>query len=282
MLTSHINPAISIPVLALFHLTKHILHSHPRLDESDVFFASNYIASFYSHSLDKKISISLSHDQLVMFLVYADQNSLCRFALLFNETLDSSIKSRDTFSLKRLILGPKEMFVELYDNPLLSSSDRSLLIRTISRYSFALSLTLQSLENNISNFNFIDDSSTSESFSSHLRHNVKSLDLFSIHSKCFDQVCIHDSKILDDDTSRAIMSIYESPSSSIFTVDKPSLSPQVFCFDLLDLVSSFVHPVPINSKTNKPFSPYTVDIISHRFHKEINMYRRYHQLKNSY
>jgi len=260
----YISPAIAITdnELACFHFVHHILQSHKNLTLDDIHYASNYISSFYSYSLNTPISSPplLDDTQLIMFLVYSDQNGICKFALIFNEELDTAIKSRDDILLKRLLLGPKEMFIELYDNAFLSSEERDFIIRLISRESFAIMLSIELFKNNPFDIN---------------SNNTSSI--------CYDQVCFQDAKILDDDYVRATMSKYEKPSSSVFTIDKSPYSntPNIYCFDTLDLISSVTEPLPINPKTNQPFSSYSLNLINQRFHKEIAMYRRYRQLKSN-
>ena len=258
----YISPAIAITdnELACIHLVNKVLQSHKNLTSDDIQYASNYISSFYSYSSNNPNSSFplLDDTQLIMFLVYSDQNGICKYALIFNEELDIAIKSRDNISLKRILLGPKEMFIELYDNPYLSIEERDFIIRLIARESFAIMLSMELLKKNPLDINSDD-----------------------ISSICYDQVCIQDAKILDDDYVRATMSKYEKPSSSVFTIDKSphSDTPNVYCFDTLDLISSVTEPSPINPKTNQPFSSYSLNIINQRFHKEIAMYRRYRQLK---
>ena len=252
-----ISPAIAFSdaELACFHAVKYILHTHKSLSENDITYSANFISSFYA--LRENV---LTDDQLVMFLVYADKSGICRFALIFNEELDTAIKNKDRTGLKRLLLGPKEMFIELYDNTFLSNEDRDFILRLIARESFAMMLALGLLKKN------------SESFTANV---------VTITTKCYDEVCIQDSKLLEDDPERAVMSKHEKPPESVFTVDKPksSRTPSVYCFNTLDLIKAVTETVPINPKTGEPFSDYSLKVIRDRFRKEINMYRRYRQIK---
>ena len=125
---SDISPALAITTdeLTCFIIVEHILLSHKQLSSDDIQYAANYITSFYSHDHSYI-------DQIVKFLVYADKSGICKFALTFNNKLDTIIRMRDMISLKEMILGPKEMFIELYDNIFLLNDDREFIIRIISQ-----------------------------------------------------------------------------------------------------------------------------------------------------
>lgn len=283
-----ISPAIAMTdtELACFHAVRYILRSHKRLTDDDIQYASNYISSFYSHSRDE-LEINpnadnlLNSEQLVMFLVYIDQRGISKFALVFNEELDASIKAKDTVSIKKLLLGPKEMFIELYDNPYLSNEDREFISRLISRERFAVSLALILLAKKILNLETIDDKCASESMSVEAERNGDAVNMTILATKCYDEVCIQDARILEDDTARAEMSKREKPADTVFTVDKPASSPtpQAYCFETIELIAAMTEETPINPKSKEPFSIYALKIIRQRFHKEIAMYRRYKEIK---
>jgi len=252
--------------LVCFYAIKNVLQSHKNLNEDDIQYATNYICSFYSYSneliiLDKNNNEIFDDDKLIMFLVYSDQNGICKFALLFNDELDSIILDRNTIALKKILLGPKEMFVELYDNAFLSNEDRDFITRLLAREIFANKLYLKSLKKKIPN---------------------KTYDFDTLTTKCYGDVCIQDSKILLDDNIRSELSKYEKTSKTIYTVDIPENSStiQVYCFDTLELIKAITDPIPINYKSGKIFSNYTLKLLNQRFHKEINMYLRYKQIKS--
>ena len=285
-----ISPAIAMSdsELACYYAVKYVLRSHKQLTEEDVQYASNYISSFYSHSYDiiqenPDTENVLNDEQLLLFLVYADHKGIGKFALTFNEELDSAIKSKDTISLKKILLGPKEMFIELYDNPYLSTEDREFIIRLISREMFAATLALGLLKKKILNLETIDDKCTSETLTFQVDKNNAFVNIAVLTTKCYDEVCIQDAKILEDDQARAIMSQHEKTSESVFTVDKPesSSTPQVYCFNTIDLISAMSEDIPINPKSKEPFSDYALKVIRQRFNKEIAMYRRFKEIKSA-
>jgi hypothetical protein len=276
--------------LSVFYAVFHVLRSHKNLTESDVEYAANYISSFYAYSqdrlqIDPKIppieSPILSDDQLIMFLVYADRSGICKFALIFNDELDLAIRTRNDILLKSIVTGPREMFIELYDNAFLNQEDREFVIRLVSREIFAMNLTFELLKRKIINLEQIDLQCLSETMSSHIEQDRQGIHMSTLTTKCYDEVCIQDARILEDDLVRASMSRYEKTPSSVYTVDKPinSSTPQVFCFETLELIAAMTEEIPINPRTRQPFSQYSVQIIYQRFRKEIEMYRRYKQIK---
>ncbi len=263
--------------LTYFHIIKHILQSHKNLTDSDIQYGSNYITSFYSHSgSSTKTNHILDNEQLNMILVYADQKGIGKYALLFNEKLDYSIKTRNTTLLKSILLGPKEIFVELYDNPYLSDDDREFTIRLISREMFALTMSLELVKNKLLNF----EPNICHSINVYEETRNGTTNMAILTTKCYDEVCIQDAKILADDSVRAIMSQYEKPPDSVYTIDKSTHEdlPKVYCFNTIELLSYITETVPINPHTNAPFSEYSLKIIHQRFNKEIAMYRRYKEI----
>lgn len=251
--------------LSCFHAVKHILQSHKSLLPDDIHYATNYITSFYTYSQgliegDPTATNVLNDTLLTRFLVYINQCGIGKFALIYNKYINDAIKQRDDLLLKRLLLSPKEIFVELYDNPYLSQEDEEYLMRIVSREMYAMLLFLGKLRKKLANNEDIDNSE---------------LSLY-----CLDEVCIYDSKILADDLARAEMSKYETPSPLTYTVDKSSStsSPQVYCFDTMTLISIMTEEPPINPITGEPFSEFTKDLLNKRFHKEISLYRRYAEL----
>jgi len=173
------------------------------------------------------------------------------------------------------------MFIELYDNLFLNDEERDYIYRLISREIFAMTLTIDLLKNKIINLETIGDGCNTDSVMLEAQRGKNSVQLVSIVTKCYEEVCIQDSTILQDGTSRAAMSKYEKPSDIVYTIDKPSSSivPRTYCFDTMDLIASVSEEYPINPKTNEPFSEFSLNMIRQRFHKEIAMYRRYKQMR---
>lgn len=287
---TEVSPALAMTddELACFHAVTFVLQSHKRLAEEDIQYVANYISSFYAHSKerfreDPNAANHLDDEQLIRFLVYANQRDIGKFALTFNEVLDTVILARDEITLKELLLGPREMFVELYNNPYLSSEDRDFLIRLVSREEYAITLLLGQLKKKILSLETIDTSCTNEDLIIQAQRSDKAVNMTVLSNKCYDEVCIQDARILSDDTARAAMSTREKPAETVYTVDKPqsSATPRTYCFDTLELIAAVTDDAPINPKSREPFSDFALKIILQRFHKEIAMYRRYRDIKAS-
>lgn len=255
--------------LACFYVVRHLLHSHKLLSLADIHYAANYISSFYAHSQrliegNPDATNVLSDTLLTRLLVYINQCSIGKFALIYNEAIDNAILTRNNVLLRELLLSPKEVFVELYDNPYLLAEDRDYLLRIISREMYAMLLVLGRLRKQLINNDLID--------------------LEGLATNCFNEICIHDSRILTEDLARGEMFKYEKLSPTIYTVDKGSttLSPQVYCFDTMKLIGIMTERVPINPSTREPFSDFSRELIQQRLRKEIALYKRYKELKGRY
>jgi hypothetical protein len=324
IITEEINPIVKISQtmavtdseLACFHTVRHILRSHRQLTEEDIQYAANYISSIYAYNYDhmqydsnlitkqklamlskvRENSNIFNDDQLIRVLTYADQKGICKFALLFNEELDIAIRTKNTILFDKLLIGPKEMFIELYDNRFLSYDNKEFIIRLISREMFSMTLFFKLIKDKILDLETIDYKCTIETLelalsyyieddaiSSGVQNITPGFHMTTLATKCYDEICIQDSKILDDDYVRGIMSKYERPSELVYTIDKPvtSSSPHIYCFDTLTLIDAVTENFPINPQSNEPFSNYALEIIHNRFQKEIDMYRRYKEIKLS-
>ena len=275
--------AMSDYELACFHATKYVLQSHKYLSEKDIVFASNFITSFYEQSQRRREDTSFTEDQLILFFVYADLSSICKFALLFNAALDNAIINEDTNTIVELILGPKEKFVELYDNPYLKENQRNFITRLLAREIAAFTSAFQALKEKILNFDVIDNTCSQETFSIDATEEENVTHVTLLATRCYEEVCIQDATIRREDAPRALMAKSEKPAENVYTVDKApgEISPSVYCFNTLDLMNAMMVNPPINPKTSKPFSDYSVHVINQRFSKELALYRRYYEIVNS-
>lgn len=262
--------------LACFYITKYVLETHKRLNQEDIGYFSNFIASFYSDSMNT--NGKFNEDQLIMMLVYMNQHSICKFAITFNERLDISIKSRDFVSLKNLLLSPKEVFVELYDNPYLSQDSVNFTIRILAREMVAMNNLFAMLKQKV--IELEENTCSVESTITEARSVDNKVNITQLLLKCYEEICIQDYQLMNKDIISGIFSMYEVPSQEISTVE-PAESKK-YCFDLFELLESLVSQSengPINPKTKKPFSKDALKLINQRLHKEIAMYKRYKEIK---
>jgi hypothetical protein len=279
-----LNSAITITQeeFACYHITQYILRSHDRLNEDDIQYASDYISSFYAYSQSVKDINLLDTEQLILFLVYADQRGIGKFALIFNEELENSIKIRNNGYLKNIILGPKDMFIELYDNPYLSVENRQFIIRLLSREKYSLNLTFELIKKKIVSLDEIETRCNSQTMTLQAENNNGMVNVAVLMNRCYDEVCLEDTKILNQDFLRGIMSKHEINSDSIYTVDKSKNFPyaQKYCFGTIDLIALMTEEIPINPISGEPFSDFSIKIVRQRFNKEISMYRRYKEIRS--
>lgn len=267
--------ALTDDELTYFHATRYVLRTHKNLSPDDIRFVSNYVASFRASGSND----DFNDDQFAMFLAYADVTGIGKFALIFNEELDSAIKSQDSNALHDMLLGPKEMFVEVYDNPFLTDDDRESSLLMLSRSIYANKLMLDELRKLITSLENIDDSCSTDSALTAETSTSSGVSTVTIAARCYQAVCIQESKILSEDAVRAQINMNDKPPQQVYAVDKSAskLTPQVYCFDTLELLKAVSQDNAINPKTNEPFSPEALNLIKQKFHRELAMYRRYQQ-----
>ncbi len=258
---------INIDDSTCYYITKYVLSSHD-IDQHHINWAINYVCSLYSsHGHHIK-------QQLINFLVYANQRGVCKFARIFNNALDNAIISKR--GVGALFLLPnKEMMPEVYDNTLLTTSEKHALIRMISREKYAMSNMYDHIYQHITNYGLYP-------YGSHQIYNDVCGDnnLEAVNKKCYNDVCIQDTDHISNDRVRNILSAHQTPPSKIYTIDHSlsdgNESPQIYCFDILDLMEVVVdHQHPINPITKRPFSKFALNNIYKKYNKEISMYKRY-------
>lgn len=259
--------------LICYYAVKYVLNKH-ELEIEDINFASNYICSFYDHSC--QVDGCFTYDNLIQFLVYANTETICKFALSYNEALDLIIKTRDLGAFKELLLGPREMFVELYDNPGLTREAFNHIQQLVDREFKIVRLELSFLREKINHQDIINDFKQSDQCHSiEIDAQSDGGHLTVLMNKCYNDVCFSESL----DPIQTSFSKSEVPSNNVYTIDQTvDQGPQIFCFKLFDLLKLISQPIPINPQTKQPFSQYSLKLIKQRFHKEIAMYQRYQQL----
>ena len=234
--------------VACYKLTRYVFDGHQRLTSSHKQFIANYVTSYLAYSRKCRDS-TFDRKQLALFLTYSYQQGLGRLALTFNDELDLAIGHYDTITLHRLLTGPKEMFVEVYDNSHLNSLDREYCLRSLG---YEIHVFHSVLNSNI------DD-------------NVEQL----LHA-CHDDVCSYDSALLQRDPIRTIMARNEVLPQNIHIVDETEQGQFApYEFELIELLDSVTADPPINPQTQRRFSSYSLNLIQHRLHREIALYSRY-------
>lgn len=239
--------------LACFYTVQYVLGTHDKLNKNDILFGSNYIASLYYYNKN--------FDALIQFLTYANKNTVCEFALLYNMQLDQAIKKQNTTLLKSLFLSSRDSFVEIFDNPHLSQTDLSYLLHLLQLCLQASVLFFETMKQHI--IYYTDPT---------CRCNINQLNMLCKQNSCFQQ----------PQQIEAIFTFYESLPDNIFMIDKPPGASTFYVYtfnprQLLDILA-IPSPAPINPKTNARFHPYALKLIYQRWPKELAMYRRYKEL----
>lgn len=190
--------AISVNELARFYLASHVLTTHTKLNSDDIVYAANYICTICNDKFE----------QFLQILTYIWQDKLCKFALTFNKELDTAIKRRDASSLKKILTGPKEMFVELYDNIFLTDEQKFYLIRQLSKERFAIHNTFEILK---------DDT----------LHNKN---IGQILNKSYELSNTQDAKLGDSPLLK-----YDFSRKSIYIIEDYMFAKIAYCYGIIDL-----------------------------------------------
>lgn len=263
-----ISPAITITdeELACYHAVNFVLASHRKLNNENIKYACDYICSFYSSScnlLDEELrNILFTNELLIQFLVYANLTGIAKFAITFNKELDNAIKSQNNTALHNLLLGTNEMFVELYNNILLTRTERDFIIRLVSREIFAMNLYFNIVKNKIMNC------TAYEKYDDIDLRDKEILDI------CYEEVCMQDGRILDNDYTESLISIYEKIPNDFMMLD----NGKIYKFDLFKILDTIESGNNLNHITNTLLSEKSLKSIYNRFAKEIKMYKRYKQI----
>ena len=267
--------AVTEQELSYFRTARYILRSHDTLTEKEITTGASMIASIFASTTG--VDIDDIDDQFGLFMVYADRKGLGKFALTYNEELDEIIRSKMNLLLQQILFGPKEMFIEIYDNDYLTEEDKSSLLRVLSREMVGAVKFLESIRSRSSDLDFPDDICNYQAIETNISRERGTANLTTISSKCYDEVCLEDSQMVNTDKVWATVAKYESPPTTVQTVDTPSSysTPMIYCFELLDLLNAITEDPPINPQSQEPFSPMSLALIKRRFSKEIAMYRRY-------
>lgn len=242
-----------------FLLVKFSLSTHHHLSNDDIIYASNFITSLYSSPL-----FTFTPDLLFIFLTLSNQSSIGRFALTFNSQLRHLIHSRNDLLLATFLQSLSfNSFVELFDNPFLYLSDKELLIDLLDLDHQSIISVYQTIRNQYESQhgNGVDDDEfKAETF------NV-----------CYNNICIN--KTISSGLSGIDGILYQANKCSqyVYIVDKSlsSSTPEIFCFDILDLCLIMTQENPINPHTNDPFSNYSIHTVKNRFRKEIALCLRF-------
>ena len=214
--------------------------------------------------------INMTNEQMAKF---ANQTYLLsntgRYSLSYNHDLNQAIKVRDSNRIMKLIdnAGTQQAWPELYDNPKLEPKDITL-IGNISNKEYYIML------------NTIETATTSKDFQNimpcgkdsvdSISINDKRLYFNSIYEKCQNKICVYEAEQVGK-----IISLSNDVPKVAYVADKEGDKYQGYCFDILFLIERLAKGNYENPATDELFSDVTRDQLLSKYHKEIQMFKRY-------
>lgn len=248
-------------LLVCFKAVREALGTHSGLSEKEIDFGVNTLCSLYREKI-------VTLDQLALFLLLSSKTTYTgNFALSFNHDLDNALHQENYDLLRLLATGPKEIFVELYDNPRLNQIERYSIVRIMSReYNALRSALMQGLQNS---------SPLSLSY-------VGTGGVDSLYTECYRNICLRES---EERTGRfsaieAEFLLAEGVPQKVHAIDHPpkTLSPRSYCFtfhEIMNILANQNQQVTVNPRTGEPFAPWALKMITDKFSKEAAMVQRY-------
>lgn len=258
------------------NLLLYVLSTHISLTPKNIKYTCNIISQFYQ---SKQISL----DDILLFLVYTNQNTICKFALTFNEQVILAITTQNSGLLLDLLLQPKTKFIELYDNAFLSAEQYSTILRQVNLELECARKVFDLINQNIITIDLSANTCINQSNDISINKTPEYTYMTNIISNCYKDVCLIDSKVANDNI-QAIFLDQSRSQDMIYVVDKPEtlINKQLYCFDILTLIKGLCNTPPINPETNQPFNSYTTINLFKKYPLEIAMYKRFKQEKDIY
>lgn len=208
-------------------------------DKEKVIYSVNYLTNLYNHIKTNNIVTNKlnCNRQLALFITLSDEVSIGKYAFCFNQELRNAINNKNITLLTNLFLGPKEMFIEIYNNEYLLYSDKRILITNLAKCM---------TKNIMCVLNCGYDRENREKYCS-----------------------CNDSDILDKYEGVNLEKYIYVPD-----ITENNLV-YINIFDTVSLVESLSNNCSINPKTKKPFTKSVSDCLTTKLRKEISMYKKY-------
>lgn len=251
---------------SVLKISAYILQSKKNLSKEQIAWVSEHV---------RHLSNKTTNEQIATFLAYANQNSIGKFALLFNRDLDHAVENKDQYLLHSLIMGPKEMFIELYTNKKLLEVQKKVLFAKVAMEITLISTVLENteiaskLESLLSkNDGCLLEERDFRELSMTLGNN-EIVTMSGIFKACQD-ICFHDAEI------------QYAKIGDIEWMNEKEFPENLSCFDILELVE-FLYCINngekvINPHTNEPFQALTIISLNEKLSKEILLYERYREI----
>ncbi len=234
------------------------LKTHNNLSDEDRKYATNEI-----------VKLNLNDRDLASFIaqIYKLSNA-GRFSLTYNLDLDTHIKERVSERIKTLVgvAGKEKAWPELYNNPYLTDEETKT-IQTMSNREYYV--ILNTIENAVvGNLKEIIPCTISKDDILSLTDG--GIKYTTIYSKCYDNVCISETR-----QSGKIISTAQGDIPQIAYVADGTDKNNKHCFKVMDLVKQLAKGNYINSNTNSMFSDLLLSQLLSKYEKEIKMYKRH-------
>jgi hypothetical protein len=195
-------------------------------------------------------SLEFTEDIFYKFISYVNKKSFIGlYAHQYNDFLDNSIKKRDDKVLKSVILDVKdELFFELYNNKLITETDKQQVLR------------IMSYEYNATR--------------SCIQHAIAKSDIQS--NILIGENCLYHQELIKNLKADKGIAIFPGYVGVIHLIDivEGSKRPKIFTFELWELLNIIINQ-NLNPQTGKPFSTEVYENIKKKYDLELKLIFRY-------
>lgn len=196
----------------------------------------------------------------LQFLVFANKDGIGRLAFTFNHELDLAIADGDMLLLHHLLMGPKDMFIEIYHNKYLNEHQKESLILT-------LKIAAVAMKKSVENDGTSNKCDYTHKISEDDKFQVKNKNLLESHST-FQRNCYKDVELsfqLESEEKSEIPKKSHYKGDLVDTIKALYRSKDNFNVE---------HPTNFKLKMH----PMVAFILKDRLEKEIAMYARYQEI----
>ena len=254
---------VSKDIILRKKLIRESLQTCAELNSNDISFATDVI------SID-------SDSIMTLFILFVNKNiTTSRYALTYNRRVYHAIKERNIGLLQQLVLfneNAKTIFVEAFDNKLLSDVEIDSITKVMQLEYSAIFNALKSLS--------LNDDIVTEQLIPHSRELRYDPTFNKLYNKCYSDACLRKVEEKGDTPGTALLGGEGFSSSKIMVVDRsPNGLPNIYPFDALNLAKNIVKSgVCVNPVTKALFSEEASKIICDKLSKEIKMCKRYYNM----
>ena len=263
--------AIPKSKIILKEMLVNVFKTHPDLDADDI----NYIVLLI-------MNLNLNDNTLAKFITqtYKILNT-GRYSLYFNTKLENNIKRRCGKDIAEQIKnsGTEVSWPELYCNDLLNDDEIDI-VDSIAKREFSVILyTIEKSKTSNCSVVFPTFNNNHQTNNNQISQDLDGIYYNSLYSKCYNEVCIAESKqkgkIVSFDESKIPQVAYVSDDNNHDTTKNKN-----FCFNTMYLISRLSKENYINPETKLPFTTRTLCQLMAKYQIEIKMYKKFLLLIN--